>query len=102
MSDAPENLEPQISDEVREALYSEWTFQNCLNVSGCENKSTAELILLIEEYTMIMRNKWVFKKGDMAANEELRKIATMCLRAMHKEGSAIPRRNFPKVTFPDH
>lgn len=82
---------PKIGDEVLEAIASEWRFQDSLNITRCEDKSTAEVILLLEEYIVIMRSKWAHHKGDRSANEELRKITTMCLRAMHTPGRAIPR-----------
>lgn len=82
---------PTISNKVLEAIFSEWRFQDSLNVTGCEDKSTAEVILLLEEYIAIMRGKWVHHKGDRSANEELRKITTMCLRAMHAPSRAVPR-----------
>ena len=80
-----------MNEATRVALESEYDFQDTLPLDPCEERPFTDTLVLLDVYLERAKKAWAYNKGDEKAAIELRKITAMCIRAMNREGMAVPR-----------
>lgn len=79
--------------KVYSVIDSERDYQDALIAGGTYEKAihtVGEEVLMICHYSDLAKEAWTKNYGDVAALNQVRKIAALCVRCMENHG-AIPR-----------